>query len=117
MYVRQYPLWRGRAESGSFAGLFGTTGNIIVNVLGSSLDLGVRGSDAANAVTLAQNATKPDLYLELSGNAAADVKVVGAPHSVAFTGSEKEITGSHRNEGCSVPSDGRPRSVRVDRSI
>jgi len=88
-----------------------------VNVLGSSLDLGVRGSDAANAVTLAQNATKPDLYLELSGNAAADVKVVGAPHSVAFTGSEKEITGSHRNEGCSVPSDGRPRSVRVDRSI
>lgn len=70
---------------GSFGGLFGTTGNITVNVLGSSLDLGVRGTDAANNFKLAQDATKPDLYLELSGNAAADVKVVGAPHSVAFT--------------------------------
>jgi len=76
-----------------------------------------KDAEVANCAASGTDRVVFDLYLELSGNAAADVKIVGAPHSVAFTGSEKEITGSHRNEGCSVPSDGRPRSVRVDRSI
>jgi Ca2+-binding RTX toxin-like protein len=70
---------------GPFGGLFGTTGNITVNSHGSSLDLGVRGTDAANNFKLGQAVSSSDLYMELSGNSAADVKVTGALNSLTFT--------------------------------
>jgi Ca2+-binding RTX toxin-like protein len=71
---------------GSFGSIFGATGGITINAAGgSAVSLGVRGGDTVNNLKMAQEATGNDLFLELNGNAGADVRVVGDPSSVVFT--------------------------------
>lgn len=69
---------------GSFGNLIGTSGGITIDVNSSTMSVGVRGSDAANKVTMAEDANN-DLYLELNGNTAADVRVDGDPDSVVVS--------------------------------
>jgi Ca2+-binding RTX toxin-like protein len=71
---------------GGFGSIFGPTGGITINATnGSAVSLGVRGGDTANNFKMAEQATGNDLFLELNGNAAADVRFVGDPSSVVFT--------------------------------
>jgi Ca2+-binding RTX toxin-like protein len=71
---------------GAFGGLFGPTGGIVVNApVGGALDFGVRGSESANLVRMAQAANGSDLYFDLGVSASADVKLVGDPHDVSLT--------------------------------
>jgi Ca2+-binding RTX toxin-like protein len=71
---------------GSFGSLFGRPGGITVQAgNGASVSFGVRGTDGANRFRVAEVATGGDLYLELSGDAAADVKIIGDPNSIVLT--------------------------------
>ena len=71
---------------GVFGSLFGPSGGMIVNApVGGALDFGVRGTESANLVRMAQQASGTDLYFDLGVSAAADVKLVGDPHDVSLT--------------------------------
>jgi Ca2+-binding RTX toxin-like protein len=71
---------------GAFGGLFGPSGGILLNApVGGALDFGVRGTESANLVRMAQQAGGTDLYFDLGVSAAADVKLVGNPHDVSLT--------------------------------
>jgi Ca2+-binding RTX toxin-like protein len=71
---------------GPFGNLFGPIGGITVNAgNGAAVSIGVRGTDAANRFKMAEATTGGELYLELSGDSAADMKVVGDPSSVVLT--------------------------------
>lgn len=69
---------------GSFGNIFGTTGGVTIDVNGSTMSLGVRGTDAANSFKMAEDSSN-NLYMELNGNTAADVRIEGVPDSVVFT--------------------------------
>jgi Ca2+-binding RTX toxin-like protein len=70
---------------GTFGNIFGTTGGITITG-GAGLSVGVRGTAAANAFKMAQEGASAagPFYLELSGNAQADVKIVGNPDLISF---------------------------------
>jgi Ca2+-binding RTX toxin-like protein len=74
---------------GDFGGIFGTSGGITVNIpaaVGTTVSVGVRGTDAANSFKMAQaDGLGTDLFMELNNNAQADVKIVGNPSAVVFT--------------------------------
>jgi Ca2+-binding RTX toxin-like protein len=71
---------------GPFNSLFGPLGGISINAgNGAAVSVGVRGTDAANRFKMAEATTGGELYLELSGDNAADVKVTGDPSSVVLT--------------------------------
>jgi Ca2+-binding RTX toxin-like protein len=68
---------------GSFGNIFGPSGGISIDAsAGAALAFGVRGSDGADNFKLAQASSGSDLFMELSGNSAADVKILGAPRSI-----------------------------------
>jgi len=68
---------------GSFGGIFGAAGGITVNlVTGGSVDVGARGTDAANTFKMAEDAATRAMYMMLAGTAAANVKIVGVPNTV-----------------------------------
>jgi Ca2+-binding RTX toxin-like protein len=71
---------------GPFGNLFGPIGGITVNAgNGAAVSIGVRGTDSANRFKMAEATTGGELYLELSGDNAADMKVTGDPSSVVLT--------------------------------
>jgi Ca2+-binding RTX toxin-like protein len=72
---------------GDFGAIFGTTGGITVTVdpAATAVSVGVRGTDGTNNFKMFQDNGGSDLFLELSNNNAADVKIVGDPSSVVFT--------------------------------
>ncbi len=71
---------------GAFGALFGPTGGVIIQAgNGASVSVGVRGTDGAQRFKMAEALTSIDLYLELTGDNAADVKVVGDPSSVVMS--------------------------------
>jgi Ca2+-binding RTX toxin-like protein len=69
---------------GTFGNLMGTTGSIVVSTNGSAMSIGVRGTPGVNNFKMAEK-TPTELYLELTGNTAADVKILGNPSSVIIT--------------------------------
>jgi Ca2+-binding RTX toxin-like protein len=70
---------------GSFGGIFGPTGGVTVNISGGALvDVGARGTEAANSFKMAED-TSNALYMMLAGTAAASVKIVGVPNAVVLT--------------------------------
>lgn len=71
---------------GDFGGLVGTNGGITLNIdAAATVSVGVRGTEGANNFKVAQADSGTDLFIELSNNAAADVKIVGDPSSMVFT--------------------------------
>ena len=71
---------------GPFGALSGPTGGITIHAEnGAAVSLGVRGTDGANRFRMAEAVTSSDLYLELTGDNAADVKLIGDPASIVFT--------------------------------
>jgi Ca2+-binding RTX toxin-like protein len=70
---------------GTFGNIFGTTGGITITG-GAGLSVGVRGTAAANAFKMAQEGASAagPFYMELTGNAQADVKIVGNPDLISF---------------------------------
>jgi Ca2+-binding RTX toxin-like protein len=73
-------------QPGAFGTLFTSAGGITVNAgNGGPLSFGVRGNEQANRFRIAEGATASDLYVELSGDNSADVKIVGAPSSLVFS--------------------------------
>lgn len=72
--------------AGPFGALAGPSGGITVHAEnGSAVSIGVRGTDGSNRYRMAEAVASSDLYLELSGDNAADVKVIGDPTSVVLT--------------------------------
>jgi Ca2+-binding RTX toxin-like protein len=69
---------------GSFGGIFGPSGGITINAA-SGMSVGVRGTENSDRYRMAQQAGGADLFLELNGNNAADVRIVGDPGSVVLT--------------------------------
>jgi Ca2+-binding RTX toxin-like protein len=73
-------------QPGAFGALFGPAGGITINAgNGGAISVGVRGNEQANRFRMAEGVTASDLYLELSGDNAADVKIIGAPSSVVIS--------------------------------
>lgn len=71
---------------GAFGALFGPTGAVTIQAgNGSAVSVGVRGTDGAQRFKMAEALSSSDLYLELTGDTAADVKVVGDPSSVVLS--------------------------------
>ncbi len=71
---------------GDLGGLVGPNGGMTVNIAATAVvSVGVRGNDSPNNFKMAQADSGTDLFIELSGNTAADVKIVGDPSSVVFT--------------------------------
>jgi Ca2+-binding RTX toxin-like protein len=58
--------------------IFGATGGFVVNMGTGTDSFSVRGSSAADKVTMGYPASGSDVYLELTGDKAADIKVTGA---------------------------------------
>jgi Ca2+-binding RTX toxin-like protein len=73
-------------QPGAFGSLFTSTGGITINAgNGGALSFGVRGTEQANRLRIAEGATASDLYVELSGDNSADVKIIGTPVSMVFS--------------------------------
>jgi Ca2+-binding RTX toxin-like protein len=71
---------------GPFGALASSSGGITVHAEnGSAVSIGVRGTDGSNRYRMAEAVASSDLYLELSGDNAADVKIIGDPTSVVLT--------------------------------
>jgi Ca2+-binding RTX toxin-like protein len=71
---------------GSLGTLFGANGGITIQTgNGAQVSVGVRGNDATNRFRMAEAVSGGDLYLELTGDAIADVKVLGDPGAVVVS--------------------------------
>jgi Ca2+-binding RTX toxin-like protein len=71
---------------GAFGTLAGPSGGITIHAEnGAAVSIGVRGTDGANRFRMAEAVATSDLYLELTGDNSADVKIIGDPSSVVFT--------------------------------
>jgi hypothetical protein len=71
---------------GPFGTLAGPSGGITIHAEnGAAVSVGVRGSDGANRFRMAEAVSSSDLYLELTGDNAADVKIIGDPSSAVLS--------------------------------
>ncbi|HTV18738.1 MAG TPA: calcium-binding protein [Polyangiaceae bacterium] len=71
---------------GPFGALSGPAGGITIHAEnGAAVSVGVRGTDGANRFRMAEAVASSDLYLELTGDNAADVKIIGDPASVILS--------------------------------
>jgi hypothetical protein len=70
---------------GAFGALFSPVGGVTINAgNGAAVQVGVRGNEAANRFRAGES-NAGDLYLELSGDNTADVKVVGVPSGIVMS--------------------------------
>lgn len=71
---------------GPLGALAGPSGGITIHAdTGAAVSVGVRGTDGANRYRMAEAVASSDLYLELTGDNSADVKIIGDPSSAVFT--------------------------------
>jgi Ca2+-binding RTX toxin-like protein len=71
---------------GSFGTLFGANGGITIQAgNGAQVGVGVRGTDAVNRFRMAEATSASDLYIELTGDNVADVKIIGDPSTLVLT--------------------------------
>lgn len=71
---------------GPFGTLAGPSGGVTIHAEnGAAVSIGVRGTDGANRYRMAEAVASSDLYLELTGDNSADVKIIGDPAAAVFT--------------------------------
>jgi Ca2+-binding RTX toxin-like protein len=71
--------------AGPLGTLAGPRGGITIQAdTGAAVSIGVRGSDGANRFRMAEAVANSDLYLELTGDNSADVKIIGDPYAAVF---------------------------------